>query len=538
MKKVLLIIVLLLSTSLFACGENNNLEEIIATHELEMFKGIGYDKALVLEKLGYDVDTILSIHNERHSTWTSEDPEVLLINGSIFQPMKAGTTNVIVEGINTKITIKVTVDELDYFDGTNIYVNVGQVINVEELIKSFSLKVKNITFEPGKVYYKDYQLLGLNKGESKLNVTFDGSDFIEDVDITIPIKVDFGYDYLDLHINIINQIYSDIHDYRDFEPVVTFTKEYIYKIAKEQKEEEITKIYNEFTVKYNELIEELNKDYAKYAEEFIKDFEEYFGQYKTLDERVSERIEGLKISLNSVCSSLEEVIVENRSCIESTRGLICLKEEYYENEKTNVINKINAYYEEHKDCEGSFEIKERWIKQISEAKNENSVEAIWLYDIEFINEIEKNHYKNLNKAAIKEKYFSYMANRYEQYVVIENVENIQEVFYKYFDKLLEVNASKDVMVIYNEFETEVTNAYYNSEKYLSGYKQEIKNNIETTYEEFCTWYPDLTNEYVKVRNFIDEYISKIEAATDCETVDSLHNEYQEKFYDFVNNLFQ
>lgn len=107
----------------------------------------------------------------------------------------------------------------------------------------------------------------------------------------------------------------------------------------------------------------------------------------------------------------------------------------------------------------------------------DSVEAIWLYDIEFINEIEENHYKNLNKAAIKE-------------------------------------------------------------KYLSGYKQEIKNNIETTYEEFCTWYPDLTDECVKVRNLIDEYISKIEAATDCETVDSLYNEYQEKFYDFINNLYQ
>lgn len=57
-----------------------------------------------------------------------------------------------------------------------------------------------------------------------------------------------------------------------------------------------------------------------------------------------------------------------------------------------------------------------------------------------------------------------MANRYELYVDIENVENvenIQEVFYKYFDKLLEVNASKDFMVIYNEFETEESNAYYN-----------------------------------------------------------------------------
>ena len=149
------------------------MEEIIATHELEMFKGTGYGRDSVLEKFGYDLDTRLSIYNERKSTWTSEDPEVLLINGGIFQAMKAGTTNVIVEGINTKITIKVSVDELDYFDGTNIYINVGQVINVEELIKSYNLKVKNITFEPGKVYYKDYQLLGLNKGESKLNVTFD-----------------------------------------------------------------------------------------------------------------------------------------------------------------------------------------------------------------------------------------------------------------------------------------------------------------------------------------------------------------------------
>lgn len=163
MKRISLIIAILFSMMLFACEQSPKLNEIIDNKEVEMVKGTGYDTSIMLTELGYDEETILSIHNERKSTWKVENPEIVQINGSIVIGLSSGTTNVIVEGINTKITIKITVEELDYFDGLYIRMTVGDVVNIEKLLNSYPIEVTNVEFEMDEIYYKDYNILALKK---------------------------------------------------------------------------------------------------------------------------------------------------------------------------------------------------------------------------------------------------------------------------------------------------------------------------------------------------------------------------------------
>lgn len=96
---------------LFACEQSPKLNEIIDNKEVQMVKGIGYGIDVMLTALGYDEETILSIYNERKSTWKVENPEIIQVNGAYLIGISAGKTNVIVEGINTKITIKINVEE-------------------------------------------------------------------------------------------------------------------------------------------------------------------------------------------------------------------------------------------------------------------------------------------------------------------------------------------------------------------------------------------------------------------------------------------
>lgn len=535
MKRISLIIAILFSMMLFACEQSPKLNEIIDNKEVEMVKGTGYDRSIMLTELGYDEETILSIHNERKSTWKVENPEIVQINGSIVIGLSSGTTNVIVEGINTKITIKITVEELDYFDGLYIRMTVGDVVNIEKLLNSYPIEVTNVEFEMDEIYYKDYNILALKKSETNIKVFFELSD---EGYIAIPIIIDCKNDYLDAHSYIVNQIFNKINDYRDFEPVVTFTKEYIYKIINEQEEEEIEKLYDEFLVKYDELLVELDKNYQTYVEDFIEKFNSKFGSYKD-DEIVANAINAHKDSLQMLSSCLYDAVKYNRMYILKAREHLLSNKSYYEVEKSIAINNINEYYENHKNCEGATEIKDKWINQINEANNTNSelVETIWEYDEACIDEFEKNHYIINNKEALKQRYLSYMASRYDQFVNTEKVENAKEICCKYFDKVLESKTYEEFKKLYDEFQEELEDAYHNSDSYINKYKEEIKNNIEIMYEEFCNLYPDLSDKYTDMRNLCDEYIAKVDASIDSIILENLYTEFQEKYYNYINGLF-
>lgn len=108
---------------------------------------------------------------------------------------------------------------------------------------------------------------------------------------------------------------------------------------------------------------------------------------------------------------------------------------------------------------------------------------------------------------------------------------------EYIYKIINEQEEEEIEKLYDEFQEELEDAYHNSDSYINKYKEEIKNNIEIMYEEFCNLYPDLSDKYTDMRNLCDEYIAKVDASIYSIILENLYTEFQEKYYNYINGLF-